>query len=166
MMEKYTFNEYDNEYKDLFTRERDNLSIFLQGSKIEHVGSTAIPGLGGKKIIDIMLGSHHEHLRPYIKILKYRNYEFREKGSTKERLFFRKIYRTKNSVTIYHLHITKIGSKDWNQIIKFRDYLLTHPDAVKEYAKLKIKAVETAKGNGEVYKEIKRKYFEKILKII
>ncbi len=162
-MEKYTFNEYDNMYKELFTRERDNLSVFLQGSKIEHVGSTAVPGLGGKRIIDIMLGTNSDNLKSYIKILRLRNYAFSDKASTDGRLFFKKIYTKKDSVTVYHLHITRLGSKEWNQIIIFRNYLLKHPDAVKKYAELKKKAVELAKGDGEVYREIKREFIEKIL---
>ena len=57
-MSKYVFKLYENKFPEIFEKEKDRLSKYLTGDyKIEHIGSTAVPGLGGKGIIDIYIVS-------------------------------------------------------------------------------------------------------------
>lgn len=161
-MEKYVFNEYEKEYKKYFQLEKNNLQKALEkNTKIEHVGSTAIPGLGGKGIIDVVVGINDD-LRRQVNVLENAGYEFREVASTPERLFFRKDYTSDNKVRRVHIHLVKFNGKDWNEMISFREYLLNHPEVVKKYAQIKKEAVEKAKGEGVIYREFKRKFIEEI----
>ena len=100
MKEKYAYHDYSKNYKLLFKEEKKNLKTFLKGVKIEHVGSTAIPGMGGKKVIDIIVGVKKKFGNEK-ELLKMNGYEFEESGGTAQRLFFKKIIAEQ----LYHLHL-------------------------------------------------------------
>jgi len=162
-MNKYVFNKYNDNYKKYFSKEKKNVKRVL-GNRvfIEHVGSTAIPKLGGKGIVDIVVGIEDNHISEYCNILKKSGYEFRKIASTPKRLFFRKDYNYRGKVRRIHIHLVKVGSKDWTEMTFFRDYLLEHPQAVKDYAQIKKEAVKKAKGEGKVYKEFKKEFITSI----
>ena len=164
-MEKYIFRRYDPSYRRYFLSERKRLQKALgKNAQIEHVGSTSIPGLGGKGILDIIIGTQKNLVNSSLKRLQKNGYEFRESASTKQRLFFRRDYRSRDgSERRVHLHLTFIGSKDWIEILKFRDYLLTHPIEIKEYEKIKRKAIEQANGEGSAYRKIKERFILEVI---
>lgn len=164
-MQKYVFRKYHPEYRAFFTSEKKKIAKALGSTaKIEHVGSTAIPDLGGKGILDIAVGVSKSKFAEAKKKLEKAGYEFREKAGSPERLFFRIDYPHKNRKRRVHIHLTKFKSQDWKGIIGFRDYLLKHPEAVEQYVKIKREGVKKAFGNGEKYREYKEKFIENILK--
>ena len=96
-MQKYVFRKYNSAYRTFFTSERKKIAKALGSTvKIAHVGSTAIPHLGGKGIIDIVVGVSKLKLVEAKKKLEKAGYEFREKASYPDRLFFRIDYPYKN----------------------------------------------------------------------
>jgi len=164
-MKKYVFRKYNPEHRAFFISEKKKIAKVLGPSvKIEHVGSTAIPDLGGKGILDIVVGVLKSKIAEAKKKLEEGGYEFREKASTPERLFFRIDYPCKNRKRRIHIHLTKFNSQDWKEIIGFRDYLLKHSEAVEQYIKIKIEGVKKAFGDGEKYREHKEKFIKDILK--
>lgn len=168
-MNKYVFRKYDPKYRGFFTSEKKKLvKVIGSLAKIEHVGSTAIPKLGGKGIIDIVIGVSKSKILKIKQKLEKAGYEFRKTASTSERLFFRKDHlyqtRTRNKRTRRaHLHLLKFAGKEWNDFIYFRNYLLNRPEAVKEYTKIKKDAVKKALGNGKIYKKYKQRFIKKII---
>ena len=54
-LEKYSFNEYSAKYKKQFYIEKLKLKKIIPKTKIEHVGSSSVRGLGGKGIIDLAI---------------------------------------------------------------------------------------------------------------
>ena len=164
-MQKYVFRKYNPKYRAFFTSEKKKIVKSLGSTaKIEHVGSTAIPDLGGKGILDIMVGVSKSKFAEAKKKLEEAGYEFREKASYPERLFFRRDYPYKNRKRRIHIHLTKFNGQDWKEIISFRDYLLKHPDAVEQYVKIKKEGVKKALGDGEKYRKHKEKFIENILR--
>ena len=164
-MQKYVFRKYNTEYLKFFKEEKKKLAKTLGPSaKIEQVGSTAIPHLGGKGILDIVVGVSKSKIMKAKKRLEKAGYEFREKASTPERLFFRRDYPYKNRKRRIHIHLTKFNSKDWKEMVGFRDYLLKHPEVVKEYSKIKKEAVKKALGDGEKYRKYKESFIQNVLK--
>lgn len=162
-MQKYVFREYNPVFPEFFVREKEKLqNIFDTLIKIEHVGSTAIPGLGGKGIIDIAIGVPQSDLLNSKSILAGAGYEFRAVASNSERLFFRRDCPDNSTVRRVHIHLIEFGGQDWQEMITFRDYLLIHPKAVREYTELKKRAVKEAQGDGEVYRSIKKEFIENI----
>ena len=66
-MKKYIFKRYDPKYKDFFNSEKRKLLKVIGLIKIEHAGSTAVPGLGGKGIIDIAIGTAKSKIATILK---------------------------------------------------------------------------------------------------
>ncbi len=164
-MEKYVFRKYDSNYRRFFSAEKREIQK-IAGSKalIKHVGSTAIPKLGGKGILDILLAVPKNTIANTSKKLQKAGYEFRDVASTKSRLFFRKDYKISNGIRRVHIHLTFTGSKDQKEMIAFRNYLISHPKIAKEYEKIKMGAVKFSKGKGELYKNHKEKFILDITK--
>lgn len=165
-MKKYVFRRYNLVFPRLFEKEKKRIKKIL-GEKdlIEHVGSTSVPGLGGKGIIDICIATSKRNLKVASKKLQEIGYEFGPKGGSEERLFHKISLKDDNKkIRIYHVHVTFAESWEWNNVIKFRDYLWTHPEEVKKYANLKKIAAKQANEIREVYMEIKSPLIEEMVK--
>ena len=167
-MSKYVFKSYNKIFPELFSKEKDRISPFLKKVLfIEHVGSTAIPGLGGKGIIDIAIAVHKQDMDATLQELQALDYEFRPSFSTPDRLYFViDLPDPQEGNRRYHIHLTYPESNDWIGFIGFRDYLRTHPESVQEYAELKEKAALEADQKGAVYRKIKEPIFQKITALI
>ncbi len=164
-MQKYVFRKYNPHYRNFFRAEKKKLTKNLGSSaKIEHIGSTAIQDLGGKGILDIVVGVSKSKLAEAKKKLEKAGYEFREKASHPGRLFFRRNYPYKNGKRRIHIHLVKFEGTDWEEIVYFRDFLLKHPKAVEEYIKIKKEAVKKALGDGEKYRKHKESFILNILR--
>jgi GrpB-like predicted nucleotidyltransferase (UPF0157 family) len=163
-MKKYIFKPYTPLFIDLFEKEKLQLLLLKDVQMIEHIGSTAIPHLGGKGIIDIGIAAGKSKWESLSKKLLALDYEFRISGCTEDRLFFKKdVCEIDNQVQRYHLHLTYPESQDWINFIKFRNCLRQNPLLMQEYAVLKQNAVKEADGNGEKYRKLKEPLFQKIL---
>lgn len=163
-MEKYVFRPYSDEYSILFTQERLKIIEELDPqAHVEHVGSTAVPGLGGKGIIDIAISVSRQDILRTKTQLEMAGYEFREQASSPTRFFFRIDYPYDNSVRRIHVHLTEVDSRDWKEMILFRDYLINNPEAMEQYAELKRRGVDKALGDGQKYREYKEEFIRDIL---
>jgi GrpB-like predicted nucleotidyltransferase (UPF0157 family) len=126
---------YDEAWPSLFVEERARIERALGSwaEGIEHVGSTAVPGLAAKPILDIMVGvGSLRDAEQYIRPLEQLCYECRGEAGVPGRLFFRK-----GDPRSHHLHVTEIGSEFWERHLVFRDYLRAHPGTAREYARIK-----------------------------
>lgn len=163
-MQKYVFRKYSSEFVKLFEFEEKNIKKALGNiAKIEHIGSTAVKGLGGKGIIDIIVGVHQSDLDKAKTKLEKAGYEYRKVASVPGRIFIRKDYKSKTKTRRIHIHLVIKYSKEWSQIILFRDYLKRNPDDVRKYTELKKQAVKMAKGDGKTYRKIKERFIKEIL---
>ena len=164
-MKKYVFREYETEYETFFKSEKDRLKKIIGNSaNIEHVGSTAIPGLGGKGVVDLLIGTSKNKIEHTKIWLLKAGYQFPKNTSTSERLFFRRDCRYKNEKRRIHIHLVEKNGIEWKSITAFRDYLKTHPNAIERYVTVKKDAVKKADGDGEIYRHHKKKFIEDILK--
>ena len=128
---------------------------------IQHIGSTAIPGMIAKPIIDIAVTlSSLDKAKDLIEPLATLDYNYDELASSSERYFFRK-----GEPTQYHLSLTAPNVSFWHRQILFRDYLISHPSTAKEYKELKIKMIEKdPTGRGD-YLKAKSPFVQKVLKL-
>lgn len=127
---------------------------------IEHIGSTAVPGLGAKPVIDIMVGLRKiSDARDCIGPLRRIGYEYvpELEAEIPERRYFHK-GPSNVPKKHYHLHMVEIHSEFWNVHILFRDYLRTHSDAAQEYYKLKTELAAKHRLNREAYTEAKTSF--------
>ena len=164
-MQKYVFHKYDPKYAPLFEKEERKLRKVLGVvAKIEHVGSTAISNLGGKGILDILIGVSKKEINKTKIKLQNANYVFREVACTPTRLFFRRDYRTSVGKRRVHLHIVCFKGKDWKEMMLFRNFLRHNTEAMQEYKRIKKEAVKRANGDGEAYRGYKLSFIKSILK--
>jgi GrpB-like predicted nucleotidyltransferase (UPF0157 family) len=164
-VEKYVFRKYDARYRTFFEMEKAKLADILRAAIIEHVGSTAVPGLGGKGILDIALAVPKKGLQSAERALREAGYEFRAKASTPERLFFRRDYAEGRKVRRVHLHLMRLGSRDLKEQIAFRDFLMDHPDSARRYAEVKKEAAKMSKGDGDFYNAYKKRFIEDAIEL-
>ena len=162
MINKYEFREYDKIFPELFEQEKARISSYLtKALAIEHVGSTAVPNLGGKGIIDIAIAVEKNHMNLTLKELEDLGYEYRPTFSTEDRFYF-VIYLKNGENRRYHIHLTYPENREWAEFLAFRDYLRNNEGALKEYADLKKRASKEADNDGVIYRKIKEPIFNKI----
>ncbi len=167
-MNKYVFKPYNKDYPYLFQVEKQLIIRSLSSlAVVEHIGSTAIEGLGGKGIVDIMVGiSPSCWKQSKAELVASTGYEYREKASVEERWFFRKDIMHQTQMQRIHLHLTNFNGADWKAKIAFRNYLRMHPEIAIQYVHIKQEAVAFAKGEGEKYLAYKDSFIKRILKQI
>lgn len=160
-MNKYEYKEYDPKYADLFEKEKARILTACQFPiEIEHIGSTSIRGVGGKGIIDILLGAEDCKISDIFQYLESLGYLFRKDYSTDDRFYFKYVAKdTTGTDQLYHLHLVKRSSEEFKLLIFFRDYLKTHPNEVREYENLK-----RLSSKKEEYQKNKAPFIEKIIK--
>lgn len=165
-MKKYVFRLYDPNFPKLFEVEKNRIRKVLgKNDLIEHIGSTSVPGLGGKGIIDICIATGKKNLKILSRKLQSLGYKFGPKGGSGERLFHQIAIKQFGKIRTHHVHVTFPESKEWVDVIKFRDYLRAYSDEALRYAKIKKIAGKKAKGeDGDRYKEIKKPYIEEVIK--
>jgi len=131
--------DYDPRWPLMYEEERTRIlqAVGQDLVAIEHVGSTAVPGLAAKPIIDIMPGvrslADAAHCIAPLRQLGYDSVPEHE-ALIPERRFSRKGWR---GAATHHLHVVEVTSAFWERHILFRDYLRAHPDAAAAYAALK-----------------------------
>jgi len=150
----------------LFRQEKERIEAALpQALAIEHVGSTAVVNLGGKGIIDLAIAVKKKEMESASAALQRLGYEYRPSFSTSDRWYFVG-YRPdpEEGNRRYHIHLMDPANPEWHELIEFREYLRTHPEAAEEYARLKQHAADTARDDGAEYRKIKDPFFAKIKK--
>jgi len=160
-IKKYIFIKYSNQYPRLFEKEKKRILKIIPKAKIEHVGSTAVPGLGGKPIVDVMIIVSKNKIGKAKNLLLKEQYVHPKTGSEEGRLFFQKDYGILFWKRRVHVHLTYKNSKPYFRAINFRNHLREDKKAVKEYAKIKKQAVKFAKGEGQKYRDYKDKFIKK-----
>jgi len=126
---------------------------------VQHIGSTSVPGMIAKPIIDIMVAVKNlGDLALCIGGLEKLHYRFLGTGGRPGRLFF--VKGQPENVT-HHLHLVEKDSHYWRDNIFFRDYLRTHDNIAKEYAKLKLELAAKFKTDRESYKICKSKFIKR-----
>lgn len=144
---------YRSDWAKFFETETALLEpIFKDAIAIRHVGSTSVPGLTAKPIIDIMVGFAELASVGQIEInqLERNGYEYRGEAGIPGRLFFRKgMPRT------HHLHVVKYNSDFWIDHLLFRDYLAAFPETARQYGELKIVLAAKYSRDRERYTDSK-----------
>jgi len=150
--------EYDPAWPALYERERDLIAGALDDLvvAIEHVGSTAVSGLGAKPIIDMMIGVRAlVDGERCVRRLEELGYEYKGEFGIPGRLYFRKIVEGKRR---YQIHMVEAGSDFWERHLLFRDYLREHPEEAHDYYELKVRLAAEFGTDREGYTEAKTEF--------
>lgn len=151
--------DHDPRWPTMFQQERDDLigALGTTAVAVEHVGSTAIPGIAAKPIIDILVTVEELRLEDVDKCLGHLGYVHVPIGGS-DRLFFRKgMPRT------HHVHVVRHGGNEHRKHLQFRDWLIAHPDEAREYEMLKMSLALRFREDREAYSEGKDGFIAMIL---
>ncbi|WP_218813597.1 GrpB family protein [Rickettsiella endosymbiont of Dermanyssus gallinae] len=132
---------------------------------IEHLGSTAVPGLSSKPIIDIFIAVKSiEEANQWIKPLETLAYVFWDENPNKSHLRFFKGMPPFGEKRTHHIHIIDISSIKMEHRILFRDILRRDHKIRLEYEALKIKLSESNSADREAYTDKKGEFIKKVLR--
>ena len=156
--------DYSPRWSVLYEEEKNKI-LGVIGHKvveIEHIGSTAVPGLGAKPIIDIMVGvSRLTDAEECIEPLRSIGYEYVPEYEVEipERRYFRK-----GPVNTHrHLHMVEVVNDFWERHLLFRDYLRAHPEVASEYLALKKDLAARYGTERNSYTEAKTSFIEQVV---
>jgi GrpB-like predicted nucleotidyltransferase (UPF0157 family) len=144
--EPIEITDYNPHYEGRYRAERDRVRLGLATAslKFEHIGSTAVPGLAGRAIVDLMLGASPtvwaalEELRPRVVAL---GYEDLGEAGVPGRISFRK----RTALRAFDLALVEHDGPLWRDNLAMRDYLRAHPEDASAYAAAK----RTATAGGQ-----------------
>jgi GrpB-like predicted nucleotidyltransferase (UPF0157 family) len=159
--ESFELADYNPEWPVLYQRESELIEAALGDNMIEiqHVGSTSVPGLRAKPIIDILVAvESFEPVEKYCRLLEPLGYHFQTHENDAERLFFWKgLPRT------HHLHMVEFATWEHQRHILFRDYLRNHPDIARLYEEIKRELAVAFKTNRPAYTKGKTAFIKSIM---
>jgi GrpB-like predicted nucleotidyltransferase (UPF0157 family) len=147
-----------------FALEKARLTLLLGADvRIEHVGSSAV-GIGGKNIVDILIGVPDREAMMKTKNILIQNGYFSGNDDHADRVFLasRKEETGENDV---HIHICPIDSATFCDFLILRDYLRKHPAIAKSYFDKKKEIAVLAQNNRKEYKRLKSQYVSKLLEV-
>lgn len=138
MSETIEIVEYNLAWSGMFEEEKTRL-LAVAGEHIEdiqHTGSTSVPGLAAKPVIDILIGMRDLSLvEKCVAPIESLGYGYFGENGLPGRHFFRKPADTWHRT--HHIHMVLKGAKEWENQTRFRDYLRAHPETRQQYQSLK-----------------------------
>ena len=152
--DRIEISEYDPAWPAEYEAERGRIRAALDADllmEIQHIGSTAIPGMAAKPIIDILLMVHEGAERGrVIQGLQKLGYVYWAENPEPGRMFFVKGMPPFGTRRTHHVHVFDDGAERRHRIA-FRDYLRLHADAAQEYAELKRQLAERFVNDRDAY---------------
>jgi len=162
--EQVQLQDYDPSWAARFAAERNSLLALLPGVfiDIQHIGSTAVPGLVAKPVIDILAGVESmavaESLATPLCSSGYTtSAEFND--ALPDRKWF---MRWTNGRRTHHLHVVVYESQTWCERLRFRDALCASPELAGQYAALKRRLAEKHATDREAYTDAKAAFVHAI----
>ena len=163
--EDIKLHAYDPAWRAAFTAERERLIALLPSTflEVQHIGSTAVPGLAAKPIIDILAGvesmAETESLTERVCHCGYTtSAEFN--ATLNGRLWF---MRWANGHRTHHLHVVVHESELWHEHLNFREALRSRPNLAARYVALKSELAQQHSTDREAYTNAKAEFVRIVL---
>lgn len=150
---------YNPGWPAMYERERQTVSAATAALPcvldIQHIGSTSVPGLAAKPVIDIAVGvTSFDDARDCIAPLESLGYEYRGECGIPRRHFFSRDNARENDPGLrrtHHVHVLETAGEDWKRHILFRDALRADAGLVRQYARLKQALAQIHRDDTEAY---------------
>ena len=165
--------EYDKEWPQDFLKIKTELQKAITVmSNIQHVGSTSIPGMKAKPIIDIDVGlenwGNFENVKSKLATI---GYEYEGDRGIKGREAFCRNGKVQNKILDnidHHLYVCSVDNEEYKRHILFRDYLRSHDEARDRYNQIKEEILakvgpENRAGYVQMKEENYRDFFEDVI---
>lgn len=157
---------YDSSWVSKFKKESDFLKNKFPKiiKRLEHFGSTSVPGLSAKPIVDMLIEvtSYKDVKREIVPVLESFGYDYFWRPEIDKPPYYAWfIKRDSKGIRTHHLHMVIKKSKIWERLY-FRDYLRTHPDVAKEYETLKKRLSKENHNDRESYTKAKTEFVSQV----
>jgi GrpB-like predicted nucleotidyltransferase (UPF0157 family) len=168
MSDEIEIVNYDPRWPQRFALESARIRQMLTEPllEIEHHGSTAVPGLAAKPVVDMLVAvDSMARAARYAAVLieyGYEAVEARYRELWPERIV---LVRREHGVRIAHVHLMLRAHPVWQRLLAFRDYLRRHPDVAAEYAALKRSLAGDHGGDRHAYMSAKGEFIERVTAI-
>ncbi len=159
-----TVVDYDEMWPALFESERTLLQMTLGKviSRIHHIGSTSVPGLSAKPVIDILIEvANLEELDSLNQAMEGVGYTVRGENGILNRRYFTKGGNQRS----HHIHAFATGDAQIIKHLAFRDYLIKHNDVAIQYALMKKSAMLLCENDSHRYSIYKADFIQKHLRM-
>lgn len=160
--EKIFVVDYDSRWPRRFEAEAPAVAgaLGVDSLAVEHIGSTAVPGLAAKPIVDIAIGVPRLSLsEEQLEAMRRLGYEYRGEAGVPGRLHFQKF-----AGHAFNVHVMLHRGRLWEDNILFRDYLRQNPQTAERYAKLKRHLAAAHPESIVAYSEGKKPLIEDVLR--
>jgi GrpB-like predicted nucleotidyltransferase (UPF0157 family) len=160
---RIVISDYDPLWPQQFATLRARLAHTLGGlaGAIEHIGSTAVPGLAAKPVIDIDVLLRSAADLP-LAITRLASWGYEHQGDLS--IPGRQTFRTRLADIPHHLYVCPPGNEEYERHIVFRDHLRTHPEDAHAYAALKRTLAAILGDDRDAYTQAKSKFVAEILR--
>ncbi len=149
---------WPDEFREIAVRLRSALGS--RAFRIDHIGSTSVPGLDAKPVLDLQVSvASLEPDRPYREALESLGYVLQVENTDRSKRFFREPPGTRRT----HIHVRRAGSFDEQLNLLLRDYLRSHPPVAREYAREKHALAEWFRHDRDAYVRAKAPVVWKLL---
>ena len=172
VQEDVTISQYNPDWPQMFEQEKEHLLSCLPNElikRIEHFGSTAVPNLSAKPIIDMLVEvtSLEETKQKIVPILEGQGYDYFWRptfGDDTPPFYAWFIKRDSKGNRTHHIHMVENDFEHWERLL-FRDYLIEHPDVAQEYQDLKLRLSNDYPNDRIAYTNGKTEFIVRITKI-
>jgi len=155
---------YDDKWPEMFEAESLLIKTLLGGvaKSIHHIGSTSVPGLSAKPVIDILLEvSNINELDTYNYAMTHAGYVARGENGISGRRYFIKGGDHRS----HQVHAFAVGNMQVLRHLAFRDFLRKNKDIAGEYAEIKHSAALLSKNDAHRYSALKANFIEQHLRL-
>jgi GrpB-like predicted nucleotidyltransferase (UPF0157 family) len=160
---------YNPRWPEMFEQERLHLLSCLPADlvrRIEHFGSTAVPGLCAKPIVDILvevtsLDETRQRIAPVLEAQGYDYFWRPSEGDDTPPFYAWFIRRDGNGNRTHHIHMVESHFEHWDRLL-FRDYLIENPGVALEYGGLKMKLSAAHRDDRVAYTKAKGDFIRRI----
>ena len=163
-------SQYDPNWPNIYEAERETIEKNITPtlfSRIEHFGSTSVPGLSSKNTIDILMAVEFDDTQNHELIEQMKNigYDFnwQNEGANPHMVFVKGYDPEKPKQQTYHIHAAPQDHILWNRI-HFRNYLIAHPEVAKAYEDLKRSLADKYKHERVEYRIAKTEFINEFTK--
>lgn len=170
MKEEISIEPYNPVWPRMFQNEKEHLSTCLPNNlirRIEHFGSTAVPNLAAKPIIDMLVEvtSLQETREKIVPILESQGYDYFWRptwGDNIPPFYAWFIKRNTNGIRTHHIHMVENDFVEhWDRLL-FRDFLIKHPETAKKYESLKLRFTNEFQYDRVRYTRSKTEFIQRI----
>ncbi|MBN8233878.1 GrpB family protein [Halobacillus kuroshimensis] len=160
-MRKVEVVSYDSNWSFFFEQEKQLLEKIFSPTLVEvhHIGSTAVPGLAAKPVIDLLpVVSELKAVDEAVAAMEEAGYEAKGENGLPGRRFFQKGGQDRT----HHVHVFEVGSPEIERHLVFRDYLRTHDAERNAYGRLKKQLAQAHRFNIDAYIEGKGGFVQQL----